>query len=284
MKISRPKTWPRRRPRFAGPSCLLALVFKLACPQRGGAEDHVEFKYEQYQEDRHRVEVNTGLLQFEKSITAALTIKGQMVYDSISGASPTGGPPPAGSPEVPVARLADVRYAATLELSQRWGNHAITPQLAFSTESDYDSYGISLTDAIEFNRRNTTLTLGATHNFDTIYKGNSPYLSSKRTKKKDTTDLIAGVTQLLGPKTILTINGTYGWSEGYLSDPTKASGSTVFPTWPERFCLQTRGPPTSRAKSSSRASHNSSRPLTRAWKRPTGFITIPSTSSPIRFR
>lgn len=210
-----------RRSRLAGPSCALALLLRLVQPQRAGAEDHVEFKYELYKEDNRRIEVNTGLLQFEKSLTPSLTIRGEMVYDSISGASPTGAPAPAGSKQVPLAQLTEVRRAGSFELSQRWGNHTLTPQVAYSEESDYDSWGISLKDAIDFNNKNTTLSFGAGHNFDTIFAGNSPYLPNGTVLRKDSTDVFLGLTQLLGPKTILTVNGTFGYTDGFLTDPYK---------------------------------------------------------------
>ena len=231
-----------RRRAWLGSSCTLALMLKLAHPQRAGAEDHVEFKYELYKENNHRIEVNTGLFQFEKSLTPSLTLKGEMVYDSISGASPTGGPAPAGSKQVPLATLTDVRTAGALGLNQRWGNHTLTPQIAYSTENDYDSWGISLSDAIDFNQKNTTLSLGVSHNFDTIYKANSPYLPTGAIKKKDSTDGLIGITQLLGPKTILTVNATYGYVDGYLTDPYKGIRFDSFPDVDGTFIFGERRP------------------------------------------
>ncbi len=199
----------------------LAFLFKLLQPQRVGAADHAEFKYELYKEDSHRIEINTGIFQFEKSLGASTTLRGETVYDAISGASPTGAPPLPGKKRVPLAELEDTRNAGSIELSQRWGRHTFTPQIAYSTESDYESWGISLNDAIDFNNKNTTLVIGAAHNFDTIYAGNSPYLPSDSEFEKDSTDVLLGVTQLLGPKTVLTVNGTFGYSDGYLTDPYK---------------------------------------------------------------
>ena len=51
---------------------------------------------------------------------------------------------------------------------------------------------------------------------------------------KDTDDVILGVNQLLGPKTVLTANLTYGNARGYLGDPYKAVVFTGNPFyyWP----------------------------------------------------
>src|SRR5262245_52536593 len=120
MKIE----WIRRKNQscqaWAGGPFALALLVKLLNPQRAAAEDRAEFKYELYKEEGNRIEVNTGLFQFEKSIRASTVIRGEAVYDSISGASPTGAPPPRGSKRVPVEKLEEEREAGSLEISQRW--------------------------------------------------------------------------------------------------------------------------------------------------------------------
>ena len=226
------------------PSCpwLLALMVKVLHLQRAGAADHVDFKYELYKEDDHRIEINTGIFQFEKSLGASTTLRGETVYDAISGASPTGGPPPRGSRQVPLAELEDTRNAGSLELSQRWGRHTFTPQVAYSTESDYESWGLSLNDAIDFNNKNTTLVLGAAHNFDKVFTGNSPYLPPDAKYPKDTTDVLLGVTQLLTPKTVLTVNGTYGYSDGDLTDPYKGIRFDAFPDVDGTFLLPEKRP------------------------------------------
>jgi hypothetical protein len=58
------------------------------------------------------------------------------------------------------------------------------------------------------------LVLGIGHNFDEVSGG---VLSDKQSK--DTTDVLVGVNQLLGPKTVLTANLTFGYADGYLNDP-----------------------------------------------------------------
>ena len=63
--------------------------------QRALAEgqNHVDFKYEDYKEEAGRVEVSTYSAAFDTAITSSLTLRGGYIYDSISGATPTGGPP-----------------------------------------------------------------------------------------------------------------------------------------------------------------------------------------------
>lgn len=194
--------------------------------QRVHGEDHFDYRYEYYQEDAHRVRVETHSGLFEKRLTSWLGVKGEVVYDAISGASPTGAPPPSTinfdppvttglSRSVPLAKLTDTRYAGTLELPLSFGRHRITPQYSDSEESDYISYGAALNYSVDLNEKNTTLNAGWSHTWDTILLYELPG------ERKYSDDYLVGVNQLLGPKTVLTVNFTYGNSRGYLNDQYK---------------------------------------------------------------
>jgi len=174
----------------------------------------VDYKFEDYDEEHGRIQVRTQSALFEKSLGESVTAKGQFVYDSISGATPTGGPPPAGSDQVPLTHMSDTRYAGNLATEIKYGNNTTTPMFAYSTESDYTSIGISLTQGLTLNEKNTTLSLGVAHNFDSV----QPTFWAEA-RSKDSTDVLLGVTQLLGPRTLLTANVGVGTDSGYLSDP-----------------------------------------------------------------
>ena len=88
-------------------------------------------------------------------------------------------------------------------------------------EAVYESVGLSLNEAIDFNQRNTTLNLGIAHNFDRL-KG----FFAQDWQSKDATDVLLGVNQLLGPHTHLTANLTLGYTDGFLSDPYKGVNFT----------------------------------------------------------
>jgi hypothetical protein len=102
-----------------------------------------------------------------------------LIYDGISGATPTGEAPATGSNTLPSARIEDIRRAATLDLSFRYSKHTTTPSFTYSEESDYISRGISLTHSIDFNQKNTTLVFGAAHNFDSVSGGRSKFSKGK---------------------------------------------------------------------------------------------------------
>ena len=142
-----------------------------------------------------------------------------MIYDVISGATPTGAPPLIGQDKVGKAEMHDKRYAGFLEPSLRLGNQTLSAQLSDSQESDYRSVGVALNDAVDFNEKNTTVTVGISHSFDEVqpnegeldYHTDAPLTGPL---KKNDTDVLVGVVQLLGPATILSVDVTLGYASG----------------------------------------------------------------------
>ena len=150
---------------------ITSFVLRILHPSRSNAEDRVEYRYEDYREDNGRIHIRTHGVGFEADLGSKVTAKGLLVYDGISGATPTGEPPARGSNELPLARMEDIRRAATLDFSVRYGRHTTTPQISMSEESDYSSRGLAVTHTIDFNKKNTTLVLGAARNFDSVGGG-----------------------------------------------------------------------------------------------------------------
>ena len=195
---------------------LLACLLLLLEPIRPRAQDRVEFRFEGYYEDHNRTDVNTTGTYVETELNPNLVLKGDFVYDTISGATPTGGPALPGSTQVPLTEFEDQRYAGMVELDIKQGRFTHQPQFSYSYEHDYKSASIAWNELIDFNQRNTTLTLGISHNFDQVLGTYQPEFADK-----NTSDFLAGITQVLGPNTTLTFNLTLGYSDGYLSDPYK---------------------------------------------------------------
>ncbi len=196
---------------------MVAAVLRLVQPSKVLAEDHVDAKFEDYQEEHNRIHVGTVSALFDKSLNEILAVKGEFVYDTISGATPTGGPPPLGSNQVPLSHMEETRYAGNAELAVHFGLDTLTPQVSYSSESDYASLGLALNYGRDLNEKNTTLNLGFAQNFDTIFPANSPYLTQNQ--YKETSNVLLGLTQLLGPETVLSAAFTLGYGSGYLADP-----------------------------------------------------------------
>jgi hypothetical protein len=222
-------------------SLTLALTLLLCHPGKSRAEDHIDYRYAYYKEDHGRVRILTHSALFEAALANWVSLKAEAVYDAISGASPIGAPPtdtityaagPFGpvSSGVPVSPLRDIRRAGNLEPTFTLGNHRFRPQVSYSGEGDYVSRGLAFNYSLDFNEKNSTLNLGVAHTWDRILPRNSPYLKFNENKVSD--DFMVGLNQLLGPKTLLTVNLTLGRSRGYMNDPYKA---VLFEDFPEFF-------------------------------------------------
>lgn len=218
------------RVRFAKIALLCALL-QMAAITRTRAEDRVDYRYEDYLEERGRIHIQTHGFYFDTTLKPWITLKGNFIYDAISGASPTGAPPLPGQRNVEMSPpIEDIRYAGFIEPTIRLGNHSFTPQFSYSEESDYKSIGISLGHSIELNEKNTTVTWGASHSFDQVLP--TEHNGVPEALDKDTTDVLIGVTQILGPTTVATANFTVGYSDGFMSDPYKKVLFDDFPHFP----------------------------------------------------
>jgi hypothetical protein len=203
----------------------VAVGLQTLLAQRLRGENHFDYRYDDYQENSDRIHVRTHSAFLELPINSAVSLNAQFVYDAISGATPTGGPPPAGSNQVPLARMDDARWAGNIDSPIRRGRNTTTPQFAYSLESDYESVGLSLKHTVDFNDKNTTLVLGLACAHDTIM----PAFWFGDREHKNSVDGLVGLTQLLGPRTIFTANLTVGSARGYLSDPYKRFRFTDYP-------------------------------------------------------
>jgi hypothetical protein len=127
--------------------------------------------------------------------------------------------------KVPKTEVEDERWGFNIDVARKVGRHTVGSQLSYSTESDYQSIGLSLRDGIDFNQRNTTLLLGAAYTHDLI---SAVTMESEETK--DSIDVMIGLSQTLDIHTLFTINLSAGHVTGFLADPYKVvelNGSLV---------------------------------------------------------
>jgi hypothetical protein len=214
----------RRRPtrgRSVGPALPalpLALVLALASPRAARADDFLAYKYESYDESGGRMGIRTQGLAASEDLGADFNVAVTLINDAIAGASPTGVPAPAGSSQVPLASLRDHRKDWDVELSRKFANVDVTAGYSQSREHDYVSRGWSLNTQTDLNQKNTTLLAGvAGHSDDveTIYDPERTYVG------KQAFSAIAGITQVLDPKTFVSLDFTWSRETGYLDDQYK---------------------------------------------------------------
>jgi hypothetical protein len=219
------------------------------------SDDQVGFVHESYVEDHGRMTVNTDTLRVQKTFAPWLDVTGRGVYDAISGATPTGAPaidqlrlrspvthapiPPAaitgftrlidgvsGASSVagavsrntiPLATSRDIRRGGDIAAGLTFGPHHLTPEISYSEETDYVSWAGALNYSLELNDKNTIISAGWSHAYDRILPTPFAYLNGRQIKNTD--DFLLGITQVLGPETVVSINGTISHAEGYLNDP-----------------------------------------------------------------
>lgn len=128
----------------------------------------------------------------------------------------------------------DTRYALNVAWTQPLARlYTFSAGIGFSTEYDYTHLGANLGLSRDFNKRNTTLSVGLAYSQDDIDPvGGAPIPLSQMldvgdnsnklgTDSKNVLDLLVGITQVLNRTTVMRINYSYSNSSGYLNDPYK---------------------------------------------------------------
>ncbi len=194
---------------------VFCLYLQLVAFRELKAEDHVSVKWQDYKEDDGRIRVVSKYLGAEKQINSFFTLRLHGVYDSISGATPTGSSG-RGIDEVPLSGLMDTRRAGVLDLDWTHGIRKTSFQYSHSKESDFLSRGFAVYNTSEYNKRNTVFNYGVSYVDDEV----KPRFFSEIERKKSV-DGYVGVSQVLDPNTVVGLSFTYSRFSGYLNDSYK---------------------------------------------------------------
>ena len=201
-----------------------------------------------YGEGDDRVEDNSfkykGTLTTEEGSTLGVRVG----WDSLTGASPSGGAPLSVAQAVtsPSGSVSTVYPDNELVLDYGFEDERIDAGISWdqgiidkktranvgvsvSKESDYLHVGVSSGISREFNNKDTTVSLGVAYSADTIEPafnmatGLSDVSTSEGVAKqsKDTIDFVVGLSQILSKDTIFQLNYGLSQAEGYLNDPYK---------------------------------------------------------------
>jgi len=148
-----------------------------------------------------------NILSLDTTINAKFTVdRVETDYDgidSISGASQFTGD---------LESSVDTRQEYVAGVSHVKGNWTFNAGYLQSIEKDYESFSPSIALSRDFNRRNTTLSMGYAHNFDTV---NGRFMENKKSKDVDNYSL--ALTQVLSLSSIMQLGYTLQNNEGYLS-------------------------------------------------------------------
>ena len=221
--MSKGKSGLSSRTRPIAPCALLTAALALSMPRPSArADDSVAYKYENYREEDGRITVVTESGSVNEDIATYGHIQLSGTIDAVAGATPTGRPAAPGSDQVPLTQIYSRRKAWNGDYSEQFRNFNIDATFDESRESDYVSWGWSVTTLTDFNEKNTTLRVAVAGTDDRVAVNFEPAYLPKHTK-----DAIIGVTQLLGPTTFATLNVSSGLSTGYLSEPYKIVEKSV---------------------------------------------------------
>ena len=177
----------------------------------------IGFKYLQYKEKQQtgdRMKVDSPSMLFLTPIKDKYSIEGSVVLDSMSGASPSSYNTLSGASG---KGIRDYRKAGDLKVTTFLDRAAIGVGIAASKEHDYESNAFSLDGRFSTANNNTTYAAGVGYSNDEIGSSNNITLHEKR----NTTDALIGITQVLTPNDLIQSNLTVSIGKGYFSDPYK---------------------------------------------------------------
>jgi hypothetical protein len=233
----------------------LALPGLMQTATAGRTEEdyNADFQYGHYEESNKRMNVDVFDGMISAPIGKSMTANVGVLRDIIGGASP-------------VFNTKDKNGKITQSISQasgkgNWCGQSICEQRdqitggltyfldkaavnvggGFSREQDYTSRFFNTNLSLDLNKKLTTLNFGGSMAFDEIQPspgawgsaytqgGNTNYYSYNYKNHKTSQNYLAGVTQVLDKDSILVSNVTFGYSDGFLTDPYKKVNVGGFP-------------------------------------------------------
>jgi hypothetical protein len=195
---------------------------------RAEAQSNLEFRYLFYQESDGRTKVLNPWVNVNQDFgLRGGTLSLLLGYDTISGASPTGGYPTAdtttsasgvvsGNTNIPLVAYHDTRKSAALTYGHRFGAHLPSVDISYSKENDYLARGAGLSDAWTLAHGRGTLHFGASISRDVV----TP-VTTKISSDKASNAVALGWTWVVGEQDLLDVSASLTKLSGYLTDPYK---------------------------------------------------------------
>ncbi len=196
---------------LALPGIVPVAAYAQAAPDQGIIELQY-LNYRDWQPGKNRMKVEAPGLYALVPLSDTWVIEGSLIYDAVSGASPTFFNTLSG------ATIGDYRTGGNLKVTKYFGSYAISVDGAVSSETDFLSRAAGGQVQFFSDDRNRTLTLGIAGTNDRINSNNGIAVNEGR----NTVDLLIGITQVLNKNAILQSNLTYSTGHGYYSDPYKS--------------------------------------------------------------
>lgn len=254
--------------KFKNISGLLSTAACTLVGMQSHANEANKWEYETavlFYNESDRVQALEGVVQVGKDFGDEHILSSKLVVDALTGASANGALPqnsvqtftrPSGNGQYEVAvgetPLDDTFHDTRFQLNAQWTQPLsqktrASGGLQISTEYDYTSIALNGSLAWDFNRKNTTISLGASYAFDTIdpeggrpvpfaesivnmgqFASDQEYRDALALTRqvdgedtKNTGDLIFGLTQIINRNWLMQFNFGISEVDGYLTDPFK---------------------------------------------------------------
>ncbi len=175
---------------------------------------------------RDRYEIFANQFNLMTPITARNDLSVDLVYETMSGASPWWVEPSTSSsdPYLQVmsgASIEEDRVDGQLTLNHYFDKGKLGVTGGVSVENDYLSGNFGLLTERAYNDKNTTVTFGMGWSWDTVKPTNYAAFNRQKEYDKKSYSLDAGVAQVLSKSAILRVGVAYKKLSGFLSDPYK---------------------------------------------------------------
>ena len=191
---------------------------------KSDGQDILRYRGQIYNEENGRIDVESHYLDYKHTFGFGTTLGLRLAIDTLSGQTPTGTHASLDDTDWFFQHISDERTVQVITLEHEIDNYSLSFEYAHSEESDYASHALALRLGREFFNKNTTVTGGISYAFDEVLS--TPFTTIANDQNKDSIDLSLGLSQLLGPNTILDVNLGYGNSSGYLTDPYRQISQT----------------------------------------------------------
>jgi hypothetical protein len=175
----------------------------------------LSIKYLDYKERQHnldRIHVRSPSFDLTVPLSGEWSLRAGLVYDAISGATPRYHTAVSGA-----SRFKEQRKAGDIAVTRYFHRSTVTLAAGRSTERDYDSNFASVRGTLSSEDNNTTWQFGAGVSNDTINPVNALVVD----ERKHTTDLMAGITQVLTQRDVVQAVLTHVRGRGYFTMPYK---------------------------------------------------------------
>lgn len=202
--------------------------------------------------EKDRVDANETNIRAQRTFSDDRKLNLNFVADTLSGASPNGAAPsdqpqtftsPSGNKDYVIEAgeipLDDTFHDMRTQIGASWEaplGRVTRYNVGTNISSEYDYQSFSLSGGLsrDFNKKNTTLSLGGSYAADAISpEGDIPIPKSAMeaagdpqnrdasSESKDVFDIVFGVTQVINATTLMQFNLSLSQSDGYLNDPFK---------------------------------------------------------------